>query len=118
MALSKRNNELYIAFHQQGIIGVYDLITYKLKRYIYTQYSVKCIYYNEEYNVLFAPGYFTGYMDIFLMNGEDKLLKTMFVGAFPREPLYFNNKLLIPSHLGLKSYNLNLKELLGNEVST
>ncbi len=112
MALSKRNKELYIAFHQQGLIGVYDLKTYKLKRYIQTQYSVKCIYYNEEYNVLFAPGYFTGYMDIFLMNDKEQLLKTMFVGFFPRQPLYVNNKILIPSHLGLRKYDLNLKELV------
>ncbi len=112
MALSKRNEELYIAFHQQGLIGVYDLKTYKLKRYIYTQYSVKCIYYNEEYNVLFAPGYLSGYMDIFLMNGNDQLLKTMFVGLFPRQPLYIKDKILIPSHLGLRKYELNLKELV------
>lgn len=112
MALSKKNKELYIAFHQQGLIGVYDLQTYKLKRYIRTQYSVKCICYNEQYNVLFAPGYFTGYMDIFLMDGTDKLLDTVFVGCFPRDPVYTKNKLLVPSYLGIKSIYLNLEDLI------
>ena len=109
---SSRNNELYIPFHQQGFIGVFDSNTYKLKRYIKSQYSVKDIYYNEEYNVLFAPAYFTGYMDMFLMDGKDSFMGTIFVGYFPRSPLYSSKKLFIPSHCGLRVYDLDLDELV------
>lgn len=112
VAYSNKNSEFYIPFHQQGIIGIFDSKTYKLKRYIKTQYCVKDIYYNEQYNVLFAPSYFTGYMDMFLMDGKDTFIGTKFVGFFPRGPLYTNKKLLVPSHCGLRIYNLDLDQLI------
>ena len=116
VAYSNKNNELYIPFHQQGIIGIFDSKTYKLKYYIKTQYCVKDIYYNEQYNVLFAPSYFTGYMDMFLMDGKATFIGTMFVGFFPREPLYIHKKLLVPSHCGLRIYNLDLDKLIEKHV--
>ena len=63
----------------------------KLKRKMKTNYTVKAITYDEELNILIAPSYFTGYVDIFLMDGTDKLLTREFVGYELREG-YFDPK--------------------------
>ena len=49
---------------------------------------------------------------MFLMDGKDTFIGTKFVGFFPRGPLYTNKKLLVPSHCGLRIYNLDLDQLI------
>ena len=114
IAISERNKEVYIAFHQQGRIGVYDAETMELKRKIKSNYTVKDITYDEELNVLIAPSYFTGYIDIFLMDGSDKLLTRNFVGYELREARFDNKKenLYVCSHNGLYKIPINIKELI------
>ena len=34
IAMSDRNKEIYIPYHQKGVIGIYDIKTMKLKRKI------------------------------------------------------------------------------------
>jgi len=111
---SKQNKELYIAFHQQGKIGVYDAKTMELKRKIKSNYTVKDITYDEELNVLIAPSYFTGYIDIFLMDGSDDLLIRKFVGYDLREARFDTKKenLYVCSKNGLYKVPLNIKELI------
>ena len=114
IALSKRNKEIYIAFHQQGTIAVYDAETMKLKRKIKSNYSVKDITYDEDLNVLIAPAYFTGYIDIFLMDGSDKLLTRQFVGYILREAKFDTKKenLYVCSWHGLQKVPIDIKDLI------
>jgi hypothetical protein len=114
IAISNQNKELYIAFHQQGRIGVYDAETLKFKRKIKTTYAVKDITYDEELNILIAPSYFTGYVDIFLMDGTDKLLTRKFVGYELREAKFDTKKenLYVCSMKGLYKIPINIKDLI------
>ncbi len=114
LAISERNKEIYVAFHQQGRIGVYDAETMKLKRKIKTNYTVKDITYDEELNILIAPSYFTGYVDIFLMDGSDKLLTRAFVGYELREGCFDPQKenLYICSATGLYKKQIDIKKLI------
>ena len=114
IAMSERNKEIYVAFHQQGQIGVYDAETMKLKRKIKSNYTVKDITYDEELNILIAPSYFTGYVDIFLMDGSDKLLTREFVGYELREGCFDPQKenLYICSERGLYIKKINIKNLI------
>ena len=114
IAISEQNKEVYIAFHQQGRIGVYDATTMKLKRKIKSNYTVKDITYDEELNILIAPSYFTGYIDIFLMDGSDKLLTRKFVGYELREARFDTKKenLYVCSHKGLYKIPINIKEII------
>lgn len=119
-AFSKQNKEIYIAFHQQGRIGVYDAETMKLKRKIKGQYAVKGIIYDEDLNILIAPSYFTGYIDIFLMDGTDKLLITEFIGHEIREAKFNKNKenIYAVSRFGIYKKAINIKDLINkNKVS-
>ncbi len=113
---SEQNKEIYIAYHQQGKIGVYDAQTMKLKRKIKSNYTVKDITYDEELNVLIAPSYFTGYVDVFLMDGSDKLLVRKFVGCELREAKFDLKKenLYVCSRNGLYKIPINIKELIKN----
>lgn len=113
---SERNKEIYIAFHQQGKIGIYDAGTMKLKRKIKSLYTVKDISYDEDLNVLIAPAYFTGYVDIFLMDGSDKLLAREFVGYELRGAKFDAQKenLYVASRNGLYKIPINIKELIKN----
>lgn len=114
IAISEQNKEVYIAFHQQGRIGVYDAETMELKRKIKSNYTVKDITYDEDLNILIAPSYFTGYVDIFLMDGNDKLLVRKFVGYELREAKFDTKKenLYICSANGLYKVPINIKELI------
>ena len=114
IAISEQNKEIYIAFHQQGRIGVYDAETMELKRKIKSNYTVKDITYDEELNVLIAPSYFAGYVDIFLMDGSDKLLKRKFVGYELREARFDTKKenLYVCSRNGLYKIPINIKKLI------
>ena len=114
LAISERNREIYIAFHQQGKIGVYDAETVKLKRKIKSNYTVKNITYDEELNILIAPSYFTGYVDIFLMDGSDKLLVREFVGYALREGYFDSQKenLYVCSENGLYKKKIDIKKLI------
>lgn len=114
VAISEQNKEVYVAFHQQGRIGVYDATTMKLKRKIKSNYTVKDITYDEELNILIAPSYFTGYIDIFLMDGSDKLLTRKFVGYELREARFDTKKenLYVCSNKGLYKIPMNIKELI------
>jgi hypothetical protein len=114
LAISEKNKEIYVAFHQQGRIGVYDAQTMKLKRKIKSNYAVKAIAYDEELNVLIAPSYFTGYVDIFLMDGSDKLLAREFVGYELREGCFDPQKenLYVCSQTGLYRKKIDIKNLI------
>ena len=114
MAISEQNKELYIPFHQQGKISVYDAETMEFKRKIRSNYTVKDITYDEDLNVLIAPSYFTGYVDIFLMDGSDKLLTREFVGYDLRQARFDTKKenLYICSRHGLYKLPINIKELI------
>ena len=116
IAISEQNKEVYIAFHQQGRICVYDAETMKLKRKLKSNYTVKDITYDEDLNILIAPSYFTGYVDIFLMDGSDKLLTRKFVGYELREARFDTKKenLYVCSKNGLYKVPLNIKELIKN----
>ena len=113
-AISEINKEIYIAFHQQGTIAVYDAETMKLKRKIKSNYTVKDITYDEELNILIAPSYFTGYIDIFLMDGNDKLLTRKFVGYELRQAKFDTTKenLYVCSKKGLYKVPLDIKSLI------
>ena len=86
----------------------------KLKKKIKTNYTVKDITYDEELNVLIAPSYFTGYVDIFLMDGTDRLLTREFVGYelrmakfdFKKENLY------VCSKNGLYKKKIDIKKMI------
>lgn len=114
IAISERNKEVYIAFHQQGRIGVYDAETMELKRKIKTNYAVKDITYDEDLNVLIAPSYFNGYIDLFLMDGSDKLLIRKFVGYELRQANFDTKKenLYVCSRKGLYKVPINIKKLI------
>jgi uncharacterized secreted protein with C-terminal beta-propeller domain len=86
----------------------------ELKRKIKTNYTVKDITYDEDLNILIAPAYFTGYIDIFLMDGTDKLLKREFVGFELREAKFDDKKenLYICSRKGLYKVPLKIKNLI------
>ena len=114
LAISERNKEIYVAFLHQGRIGIYDAETMKLKRKIKTNYTVKDITYDEELNILIAPSYFTGYVDIFLMDGSDKLLTREFVGYELREGCFDHQKenLYVCSMNGLYKKEINIKKLI------
>lgn len=113
-AISKRNKELYLAFHQKGRIYVYDAETLKLKRKIKTQYSVRNIFYDEELNVLISPGTFTGYVDIFFMDGSDALLCSEYIDFEIRDAKFDNTKqyLFVTSELGLYKKKLDIVDLI------
>ena len=86
----------------------------KLKRKIKSNFTVKDITYDEELNILIAPSYFTGYVDIFLMDGTDKLLTREFVGYELREG-YFDHKkenLYVCSMNGLYKKKIDIKNLI------
>lgn len=113
-AFSEQNKEIYIAFHQQGQIAVYDAKTMKLKRKIKGQYSVKGIFYDEDINILIAPSYFNGYIDIFLMDGTDKLLISKFVGYGIREAKFNDKKknLYAVSKYGIYRKTIDIENLI------
>ena len=113
-AISERNKELYLAFIQKGRIYVYDAETLKLKRKIKTQFTVRNIYYDEELNILIAPGYFTGYVDIFLMDGSDRLLCSEYIDFEIRDAIFDNTKqyLFITSRLGLYKKKIDIVKLI------
>ena len=115
LAISERNKEIYVAFHQQGRIGVYDAETMKLKRKLKSNYMVADITYDEELNILIAPSYCTGYIDIFLMDGSDKLLTREFVGYELREGCFDPQKenLYVCSMSGLYKKQIDIKKLVG-----
>ena len=114
LAISERNKEIYVAFNQQGRIGVYDAETMKLKRKIKSNYAVRSITYDEELNILIAPSYFTGYVDIFLMDGSDKLLTREFVGYDLREGCFDPQKenLYVCSVNGLYKKKIDIRKLI------
>lgn len=114
ICISDRNKEVYVAFHQQGRIGVYDAQTMKLKRKIKSNYTVKDITYDEELNVLIAPSYFTGYVDIFLMDGTDRLLTREFIGYELREARFDFKKenLYVCSRNGLYKKKIDIKKII------
>ena len=114
ICISNKNKEVYVAFHQQGRIGVYDAQTMKLKRKIKTNYTVKDITYDKELNVLIAPSYFTGYVDIFLMDGTDRLLTREFVGYELRQAKFDFKKenLYVCSRYGLYQKKLDIKKMI------
>lgn len=109
-AISRKNKELYVSYHQRGRIYVYDAVTYKLKRKIKTQYSVRNITYDERYNILIAVGFYTGFVEIFLMDGSDRLIYRKFIGYHLRNSLldWNNKRLYIPSFFGLNLIDINL----------
>ena len=114
ICISDRNKEVYVAFHQQGRIGVYDAQTMKLKRKIKSNYTVKDITYDEELNILIAPSYFTGYVDIFLMDGTDRLLTREFIGYELREARFDFKKenLYVCSRNGLYKKKIDIKKII------
>jgi len=113
-ALSVRNQELYIAYPQKARIYVYDAQTYQLKRKIRAHYTVKNITYDEDLNILIAPSYFTGYVDIFLMDGNDKLIWSDWVGYMLRESRFDSKKttLFITSQFDLYKKSIDIKSLI------
>jgi len=113
-SISEQNKEIYLAFHQKGRIYVYDAETLQLKRKIKTQWSVKNIYYDETLNVLIAPGYFTGYVDIFLMDGSDTLLCSEYIDLEIRDAKFDNTKqyLFVTSGLGLYKKKIDIVKLI------
>lgn len=111
---SNKNKELYIPYHEQGQIYVLDAETYKLKRKINVRYSVKNLYYSEQYNILVAASYYTGFIDIILMDGSDEIIGSKFLGFLLRRPILFNDNIYIASWG--KKYKYNVKNLL-NKLS-
>ena len=113
-AISEQNKEIYIAFHQQGQIYVYDAETMDFKRKIKSNYTVKDITYDEDLNVLIAPSYFLGYIDIFLMDGSDKLILRQFAGYDLREARFDTKKenLYVCSRNWVSKIPINIKELI------
>lgn len=116
ISFSKKNKEIYIAFHQMGIIGVYDAESMELKRKISVAYSVKGITYDEDLNLLIAPSYFTGYVYIFLMDGTDRLVSKQFVGYLLREAKLSQDKkcLYVSSPKGLYAIKMDVQNILEN----
>lgn len=114
MQISDKNREIYLAYHQKGKIYVYDAQTYQLKRKIKTNYAVKNITYDEDLDILLAPSYIKGYVDIFLMDGSDKLIWHGFVGPMLRESKFDTKKenLFISSQYALYRIPINIKELI------
>ena len=114
IAISESNKEIYVTYYLQGRIGVYDAETMKLKRKIKSEYITKNIRYDEELNILIAPSYFTGYVDIFLMDGSDKLLTREFVGYELRDVCFDSQKqnLYICSINGLYKKQIDIKGLI------
>ena len=114
IAVSNKNKEIYVVFYQQGRIWVYDAETMKLKRKVKCDYTVKDITYDEELNLLIAPSYFTGYVDIFLMDGSDKLITRECVGYELREGCFDPQKenLYVCSTKGLYKKKINIRELI------
>jgi len=114
LAVSEKNQEIYIPYHQCGKIYVYDAKTYKFKRNFKTQYTAKNITYDKDLNILIVLGYFTGYVDIFLMNGCDKLIFRDFVGYKLREAKFDKDKnnLYIASYYCLYKKHIDIKNLI------
>lgn len=112
--ISNRNKEIYLAAHQNGRIYVYDAITYKLKRKIKTNYTVKDITYDEDLNIIIAPSYIKGDVDIFLMDGSDRKLWHNFIGCMLREARFDNGKdnLIVVSQHGLYKVKLDIESLI------
>ena len=118
IAISERNKEIYITYYLQGRIGVYDAQTMRLKRKIKSEYITKNIRYDEELNILIAPSYFTGYVDIFLMDGSDKLLTREFVGYELRDVCFDSKKenLYVCSINGLYKKQIDIKKLINKNL--
>lgn len=112
--ISDKNKEIYLAYHQKGQIYVYDAQTYKFKRKIKTNYTVKNITYDEDLGILIAPSYIKGDIDIFLMDGSDKLVWHGFVGRMLREAKFDAKKenLFVASQYGLYKIPIDIKEIL------
>ncbi len=112
--ISYKNEEIYIAYHQKGQIYVYDAKTYQLKKKIKTNYGVKNITYDDDLNVLIAPSYVKGDIDIFLMDGSDDLIWRGFVGPMLREARFDATKenLFVSSKYGLYKIPINIKEII------
>lgn len=119
MCISKKNKELYIAYNQKGKIYVYDASSYKLKRKIKSKYSVKNITYDEDLNILIAPSYFYGYIDIFLIdsiNNNDKLIYSINLNTILREAKLSPNKkkLFCTSPFGI--YEIDIEKIIKDFV--
>lgn len=112
--ISNRNKEVYVAYHQKGQIYVYDAINYKLKRKIKTNYTVKNIRYDEDLDILIAPSYMKGNIDIFLMDGSDKLIWRGFAGYILRDAIFdvYKKNLIIASQYGLYKIHIDIKEII------
>lgn len=108
---SDRNKELYLPLHQQGQIYVYDADTYNFKRKIKVRYGVKNVSYNEQYNILLAASYLSGYVDIISLNDvPNKIIYSKFIHWHLRKPLLYNNILYVPTMA--KIYKYDVKYLL------
>ena len=108
---SDKNKELYLPLHQQGQIYVYDAVTYTLKRKIKVRYGVKNVSYNEQYNILLASSYLSGYIDIISLNDvPNKIIYSKFIHWHLRKPLLYNNILYVPTMA--KIYKYDVKYLL------
>lgn len=112
--ISDKNEEIYVAYHQKGQIFVYDAKTYELKRKIKTNYGVKNITYDNDLDILIAPSYIKGVIDIFLMDGSDDLIWQSFVGPMLREARFDAKKenLFVSSKYGLYKTPINIKEVI------
>lgn len=106
LCYSDINKEIYIAFHEQGQIYVYDANTYNLKRKTKVRYGAKNISYDEHRNVLVTASYFTGYVDILLMDGSDKIIYSKFVDFNLRQPVLCNDILYVPTHYNMYRYDI------------
>lgn len=115
ICISDQNKEVYIAFYMKNFIGVYDAETMKLKRKIRTLYTAKNIMYDKDLNVLIAPGYHSRTIDIFLMDGSDKLLVRKKINIFGIRDVKFDTTkkfLYISSKVGLCVEEINIKQLI------
>jgi len=79
---------------------------YNLKRKIKVRYGAKNISYDEHRNVLVTASYFTGYVDILLMDGSDKIIYSKFVDFNLRQPVLCNDILYVPTHYNMYRYDI------------
>lgn len=112
--ISDKNEEIYVAYHQKGQIYVYDAKTYQLKRKIKTNYGVKNITYDDDLNILIAPSYIKGDIDMFLMDGSDNLIWQGFAVPMLREARFDVKKenLFVSSKYGLYKIPINIKKII------
>jgi len=110
LAISNKNNELYVALPLRGEILVYDMITYALKRKIPTVFGVRGIACDEKNNMIVAASMCTGFVDVIDL-GTGRRISRNFVGYYLREICLDlpGNEAFISSIFGVYRLSLGIK---------